>query len=167
MHKLMEYICDELEQLERKADKEGKLSMAEIQYMDTLLHAKKNLLTAEAMSGEEDEEYSNAGGNYSYARGGGRGRGSNARRDSMGRYSRGGSYEGGRGGSYEGGGSNRGGSYEGGGGRGGSGGSYARGYSRDDAKEELSMQLQELKQDAQDEETKRMINKWIKQLEQE
>ena len=30
MHKLIEYICDELEELERKADKEGKLSMAEI-----------------------------------------------------------------------------------------------------------------------------------------
>lgn len=100
MHKLIEYICDELEDLERKAEKDGKLSMTEIQYMDTLAHAKKNLLKSEEMMGE-DEEYSMAGGSYAYARdgrggnrGGGRsnasyarGRGRNARRDSMGRYS--------------------------------------------------------------------------------
>lgn len=93
MHKLIEYVCDELEELERKAGKGSKLSMAEIQYADTLAHIKKNLLKAEEMSGEEGE-YSMADGNYrnnnyrydagnSYARG----RGRNARRDSMGRYS--------------------------------------------------------------------------------
>jgi len=96
MHKLIEYICDELEDLERKAEKDGKLSMTEIQYMDTLAHAKKNLLKSEEMMGE-DEEYSMAGGSYAYARNGrdggrsnasyARGRGRNARRDSMGRYS--------------------------------------------------------------------------------
>ena len=100
MHKLIEYICDELEELERKAEKDGKLSMTEVQYMDTLAHAKKNLLKSEEMM--EDEEYSMAGGSYVYARDGrggnrgdgrlntsyARGRGSNARRDSMGRYSR-------------------------------------------------------------------------------
>lgn len=67
---------------------------------------------------------------YSYARG----RGRNARRDSMGRYS------------------NR---YD------------DRGYSRHDAKEELAMDLKELKMDAKDDETKRMIDRWIKQLEQD
>lgn len=94
MHKLMEYICDELEELERKAEKDGKLSMAEIQYADTLAHMKKNLLKADemwdegeySMSYERDGGRSNRGG--SYARGNGRGRGRNARRDSMGRYSR-------------------------------------------------------------------------------
>lgn len=101
MHKLIEYICDELEDLERKAEKDGKLSMTEIQYIDTLAHAKKNLLKSEEMMGDE-EEYSMAGGSYTYARdgrGGGRsnasyarGRGRNARRDSMGRYSREGRY---------------------------------------------------------------------------
>ena len=101
MHKLMEFICDELEELERKAEKDGKLSMAEIQYVDTLAHAKKNLLKADEMW--EESEYSMDGGR-SYARGrrsmrGGnsyryegegsyaRGRGRNAKRDSMGRYS--------------------------------------------------------------------------------
>ena len=101
MHKLMEFICDELEELERKAEKDGKLSMAEIQYVDTLAHAKKNLLKADEMW--EESEYSMDGGR-SYARGrrsmrGGnsyryegegsyaRGRGRNAKRDAMGRYS--------------------------------------------------------------------------------
>lgn len=108
MHKLIEYVCDELEELERKADKDGKLSMAEIQYADTLAHMKKNILKADELW--EESEYSMDSGN-SYARGGqsrrggmsmrggnsyrygnegsyARGRGSNARRDSMGRYSR-------------------------------------------------------------------------------
>lgn len=96
MHKLIEYICDELDELERKADKNGNLTMTEVQYMDTLAHAKKNLLKAEEMS--EDKEYSmNMGGeSYAYARGDGmrpnrsyaRGRTGNVRRDAMGRYSR-------------------------------------------------------------------------------
>lgn len=103
MHKLIEYVCDELDELESKVDKGGKLSASEMQYLDTLAHTKKNLLKAEEMS--EDMEYSgammdgrmyndgmsyNTGGSYardgrrgSYARG----RGRNARRDSMGRYS--------------------------------------------------------------------------------
>ena len=112
MHKLIEYICEELDELERKAEKEKSLSAAEMQYVDLLAHAKKNLLKAEEMS--EDMEYSSAyedGYGNSYARGGqggnrgggnrgggrnnssyARGRGRNARRDSMGRYSREGGY---------------------------------------------------------------------------
>lgn len=89
MHKLMEFICDEMEELERKAEKDGKLSMQEVQYLDTLAHTKKNLLKADEMW--DESEYSTAG-DRSYARGGrmygsyARGRGQ--RRDSMGRYSR-------------------------------------------------------------------------------
>ena len=162
MDKLMEYICDELEDLERKAAKEGKLSMAEVEYLDKLTHIKKNILKSEEMW--EESEYSEEGGSYaggsSYARGGGRGRGRGARRDSMGRYSS-------RGNSNEGGNSGRGSSYEGGNsGRGGSYGSSYDGYSREDAKEELMMGLRELEQDTNDDESKRMIKKWIKQLEQ-
>lgn len=87
MHKLIEYICDELEELERKADKDGKLSMAEIEYGDTLAHFKKNLLKAEEMS---DGEYSMDMGSYRYDDGMSyaRGRRGGARRDAMGRYSR-------------------------------------------------------------------------------
>lgn len=73
MHKLIDYICDELDEIERKADK-GKLSMQEIQYADTLAHMKKNLLKADEMMGEE------------YSEADGRGRGRNAKRDNRGRY---------------------------------------------------------------------------------
>lgn len=89
MHKLIDYICDELDELERKAGKGEKLSMAEVQYMDTLAHTKKNLLKAEEMS---EGEYSNRGySDRGYSRGNYRMDGSYAgrRRDSMGRYSRG------------------------------------------------------------------------------
>lgn len=87
MHKLIEFICEELEDLEKKTDK-GKLSMQDMQYADLLAHLKKNLLTSEAMSESESEysrEYSREGSNRgSYRRG----------RDSMGRYtSRDSSYE--------------------------------------------------------------------------
>lgn len=60
MHRLYEYICRELDDLERKAEK-GKLTMAEMQYGDTLAHFKKNLLKAEEMSGDS---YSMAGNSY-------------------------------------------------------------------------------------------------------
>lgn len=154
MHKLIEYICDELEELERKADKDGKLSMAEIQYADTLAHMKKNLLKSDELW--EESEYSNAyeGGSYarggnSYARGGGqsrrggmsmrggnsyedgrsyaRGRGRNARRDSMGRYSSG-------------------------------------GYSM--AGDEMIDELRELMQDAPDEQTRMEFQRFISKIEQ-
>lgn len=90
MHKLYEFICDELKTLEKKADS-GSLSMTDIQLMDTLLHSKKNLLKAEEM--EEESEYSgamypNPRGSYRYNDGMSYARGRrNARRDSMGRYS--------------------------------------------------------------------------------
>lgn len=84
MHKLVEYICDELDELERKADKDGKLSMAEVQYMDTLAHAKKNLLKAEDGYSMDGYVYARGNGDRSYRSYAGR---RNARRDSMGRYS--------------------------------------------------------------------------------
>lgn len=88
MHKLIDYICDELEDLEKKAEK-GNISMSEIQYADTLAHLKKNLMKAEEM--EMDAEYSQRGYTsrtmptyYTNSYAGRR----TARRDSMGRYSR-------------------------------------------------------------------------------
>ena len=92
MHKLIDFVCDELEDLERKVERGGKLSMQEVQYMDTLAHTKKNLLKSEEMmeeggySMDRDYAYAREGRMYSNARMG-RGRGSNAMRDSMGRYS--------------------------------------------------------------------------------
>ena len=87
MHKLIQFVCGELDELERKAEKNGSLSMSEVQYMDTLAHAKKNLLTGEAMMEAEDGEsgrYSmpHYGYGNSYNYGGSYRRG----RDSMGRY---------------------------------------------------------------------------------
>ena len=70
MHDLMEFVCNELKEIGKKA-KNSRLSMQEVQYADVLAHLKKDLLTAEAM--EKGEEYSH---DYSYRRG----------RDSMGRY---------------------------------------------------------------------------------
>lgn len=117
MHKLLDFVCRELEDLENKTSN-GKLNMQELQYADTLAHLKKNLLTSEAM----ESEYSRDGG--SYRRG----------RDSMGRYT-----------------SRDGGSYR---------GSY---YSRD-GKEDLEDKLREMEQSASDEESRRMIKEWMRQL---
>ena len=144
MHKLMDYICEELEQLEKKADKDGKLSMSEVEYADKLLHMKKNLLKAEELY--EDSEYSMADG-MSYARGG---RGGSRRGGNQ--Y---GSYASeGRGGSYR----QGGGSYASG------GGSNAReGYSR--ATEDITERLHDLMSDAPDERTRQEIQKMIRKME--
>lgn len=97
MHKLIDFVCDELEDIEQKASK-GELSISDVQYADTLAHLKKNLLKSEEMMEKFDEEYSSEmrpidgtmrGGSYRYDGGMSyaRGRGSRAKRDSMGRYS--------------------------------------------------------------------------------
>ena len=91
MHKLIEFVCSELDDLERKAEKGG-LSMSEVQYADTLAHAKKNLLAGDAMmDGGESGYYMPMYGTRSYGdesmRGGESMRSSYARRrDSMGRF---------------------------------------------------------------------------------
>ncbi len=136
MDKLYDYICEELMDLERKADKDGKLTMSEVQYMDTLLHAKKNLLKSEEMSEEMEGGYSMRGEGNSYARG----RGRNAKRDSMGRYSRE------RGGNY---------SRERG---------YSRNYSMDG--EEMVDELRNLMENAPDDRTRMEFEKMISKMEQ-
>lgn len=147
MHKLMEYICSEMEELERKADKDGKLSMAEVQYLDTLAHTKKNLLKADEMW--EESEYSEAGGPYTRGR----------------YYTRGGSYE--DGGSYARGG-NRGGNR--GGRRGGANqyGSYAMrgGNYPGEGSEMIVEELRELMEEAPNERTKMEFQKFIQKIEQ-
>lgn len=133
MEELREMLCEELDKITKK----GELSAGSLDVIDKLTHSIKSIDTIIAM---EDAGYSNESG-YSYARG----RGRNARRDSMGRYS-----------------NNRGGSYD--------DMSYRndnRGYSRHDAKEELAMGLKDLKMDSKDPELSRMVDRWIKQLEQD
>ena len=149
MHKLIEYVCDELESLEKKAAK-GSMSAAEIEYADKLASLKKNLLKGDMLYDEmeSDGEYSgnmgggmsyqrgdrggNRGGTYvdgmSYARGDGRGRGRNARRDSMGRYS------------------------------------SERGYSRDP--QDMADQLRDLMEDAPDESVRKDIERLLRKVEQ-
>ena len=129
MEELREMLCEELDKITKK----GELSTGSLDVIDKLTHSIKSIDTIMAM---EDAGYSNESG-YSYARG----RGRNARRDSMGRYSR----------------DDR--MYD--------NNSYNRNYSRRDAKEELAMELRELKMDAKDPETSKMIDHWIKQLEQD
>ena len=143
MHKLIEYACEELEALEKKAAK-GSMSAAEIEYADKLANLKKNLLKGDMLYDEMESEgeYS---GNYAYARGGNRGgdmggssyargRGRNARRDSMGRYSRESGY------------------------------SREDGYSR--AADDMVAKLREVAEDAPDEESRKEIHKLIRKMEQ-
>lgn len=115
MHKLIEYVCDELEKVEQQVSDNKKLSLAEVEYADKLAHLKKNLLRSEEImdkgySGEmrrspssfrDGRSYARDGSSYgrdgsSYEKGGSsydeRGRGSNAQRDSRGRYSTGRGY---------------------------------------------------------------------------
>lgn len=107
MHKLIEYICDELEKVEQQTET-GKLSMSDLEYADKLAHLKKNLLRADELmekgySGDVRRYPFSYRGGMSYEDGGrsyengrafdggrsydNRGRGSQAQRDSRGRYS--------------------------------------------------------------------------------
>ena len=115
MHKLMNFVCDELKDIESKTDR-GKLTMQDLQYADMLAHLKKSLLTIEAME-ESDysrDEASRDGG--SYRRG----------RDSMGRYT-----------------------------------SRDYRYSRD--ADEMRSHLEDMKRNAKDDESRMMIEEWLKQ----
>lgn len=82
MDKIIEFICDELEELEQKVKKEGKLSAGDIELGKKLSEWKKDILKGEMLY--EESEYSNAE-HGSFARNG-RGR-SPVTRDRYGRYS--------------------------------------------------------------------------------
>ena len=137
LEELKESIKRELE----KFAKQGDVSVNTLEKIHKLSDTYKNLCKIEAL--ESDEGYSEARGGRggSYMHGSSydddmmyserRGRGRNAKRDSMGRYS------------------SEGGSYEGGSYRGGQGGSsYEGGYSRHDAKDWMMSQLGEMMEDA-------------------
>lgn len=91
MHKLMDYVCKELETLEQKIMKNGGLSSTDLQNLDTLTKVKKNLKKLEKMGDDEDTESYRRSYRNSYA-------GTlrpvsevdrySDRRDRMGRYSR-------------------------------------------------------------------------------
>lgn len=107
---LIEYVCDELKELEKKTDK-GEMSMSDIEKIEKLSSIKKNLLKGEmlydeVMGDEQSGRYPYMGGFYARDGRGGSYEGSyaddmdgmsmrgsyargrrNARRDAMGRYS--------------------------------------------------------------------------------
>ena len=126
---LRDMLCEELDKIAMK----GELTAGSLETIDKLTHSIKSIDTIVAM---EDAGYSNDGSydgsyddgsydDYSYARG----RGRNARRDSMGRYSR----------------ANR---------RGG----YRDRYSRDD-KEDMVEQIEEMMKEASDPSVKEALKK--------
>lgn len=149
LYELKEMLMKELEEYGRK----GEMSAGSLEIVDKLSHAIKNLCKIIEAAEEEEEGYSRRGGSYyyeggqggntntarmgrggsgggsSYARGGGRGRGRNARRDSMGRYSR-------------------------------NGGMYYRNA------DELVEQLEDLMEDAPNEQIKQRMGQLVQELEQ-
>ena len=84
LHDLKDRLCEEL-----AAFSERDLNAANLEKIDTLAHATKNLakiieMKEEEYSGEMSRSYGGSYGDSSFARG----RGRNAKRDSMGRYAR-------------------------------------------------------------------------------
>ncbi len=178
MHKLKEMLMNEIYEYEEKAKRMsgGKISSQELEKIHKLTDTVKNIDKLE-MYEEFGED-----GESSYARGGGRGIGRKARRDSMGRYIREGGYseEDGsyrRGSSYEGGGTGgqMGGNMGGGssyargnqgGGRGGRGGSsYAGGSSYGSPKEHMIMKMEEMLEMTESPKERRAIEKCLDEIE--
>jgi hypothetical protein len=133
MEELREMLCEELDKITKK----GELSAGSLDVVDKLTHSIKSIDTIIAMeeAGYSSDDYTMRGNSYA------RGRGSNARRDSMGRYSS-----------------------ENYSMRGGRSGERSRNYSYDDEMNNLREQLEDMEHMAKDEESKRMIRQWKMQL---
>lgn len=133
MEELREMLCEELDKITKK----GELSAGSLDVVDKLTHSIKSIDTILAMedAGYSSDDYSMRGNSYA------RGRGSNARRDSMGRYSSD---------NYS--------------MRDGRSGARGRNYSYDDEMNNLREQLEDMERMAKDEESKRMIRQWKMQL---
>lgn len=133
MEELREMLCEELDKITKK----GELSAGSLDVIDKLTHSIKSIDTIIVMedAGYSSDDYSIRGNSYA------RGRGSNARRDSMGRYSSD---------NYS--------------MRGGRSGERGRNYSYDDEMNNLREQLEDMERMAKDEESKRMIRQWKMQL---
>lgn len=149
MHKLIDYICDELDDLERKAGSGEKLSVAEIEYMSLLAESKKDLLKGEELmdGGYSGRGYSRRGYSRREGREGREGRMYYDGRAYEGRAYDGRSYERGRGGSS----------------RRGSMGRYSNEYSMDT--DSMVSELSEMMNEAPDERTRKEIQKLIDKIE--
>lgn len=139
----------ELDEIVRK----GELSAGSLETIDKLLNSIKNACKIVMYEEYKEDGYSYADSDrdmsdYSYARGDGRGRGSQARRDSMGRYSSEGGYSNARGGR----------------------GGYSRrsGYSYDDGdKQEKIEMLREMMQEVSTDDERRTLQKIMRKMEQD
>ena len=137
MHDLKDLLCSELEDYAEKGKKDNKMSAGDLEAIHKLTDTVKNIMKIDTLKQElgysEDGHYMGEGRIYGtsyesgYSERGGssyaRGRGRYAKRDSMGRYSRDGGM-----------------SYRGG---------MRGGYSRDDGKEYMMEQLEEMMEQAQ------------------
>lgn len=142
-YEIKDMLHDELSDIVKK----GELSAGSLDTIDKLLNSIKNsckIIMYEDYSGD-GYSYANDGDMSDYSNA--RGRGSNARRDSMGRYSREGGYANARG---------RGGRY-----------SRTAGYSYADEKAEKMELLQEMKEKAQTDDEMRVIDKLIRRMERD
>lgn len=84
MHKLIDYIDREMREYESEVARGGELSAKDLECLKDLAKTKMAILTNETMEGDDRYSYNYDGMNgMSRARG----RGRNARRDAMGRYS--------------------------------------------------------------------------------
>lgn len=144
MEKLRGMLCDELDEITKK----GELSAGSLDTVDKLTHSIKSIDSI-LMYGEYSEDGYEDGRSYggnSYARG----RGRNARRDSMGRYSSDGRY-------------NDGGYSERRGYRRDNRGSM---YSMDEAKENITEKLHEVLDEAPNEKIRNAIHRLINQIDE-
>ena len=95
---LCDFVEDELQKVNKKLKSAGQMSGDDISYIDKLTHSLKSIKTIKAMMDAEDGGSYSDGARGSYMGGSNRmmehdgsyarGRGRNAKRDSMGRYSR-------------------------------------------------------------------------------
>lgn len=171
MHEIKDILMDEIYKVkgDLKKSNGGKISRSDMEWLKDLTEVVNNIdkieILEEGGGYSEDGHYMGEGRIYgtsyddgmSYARG----RGRNAKRDSMGRYSReGGSYDDDM--SYE-----RGSSYTRDGRGGNRGGMSNRrgGYSRADAKEEMIEKLEDMMHDAESPKEREAIKRCIMQIE--
>ena len=142
LYELKEKILAELKKYSAKQD----ISASGLETIDKLAHAAKNIDKI-IMEAENGGEYSGHWGPMYYAEA--RGRGSNAQRDSMGRYSS----EGNRGGNYM----NEGGNY--------SGRYSSRGYSRSSA--DMIDELRDMMEETQDPKLREDISRLVSKMERQ
>ena len=147
LYELCEKLGEELKRANNEVRMKDKLSGAELDWLDKLTHAMKSIKTVIAM--EEENGYSERG-SYAYGDRTGRVHWNDGNVSYGGDMSYGESYARGRNAKRD-----RMGRY-----------SSERGYSRDDAKEDMMSELRGLMQDAPDERTKQEFRAFMTKLEQ-